>query len=178
MRKFLEQVPTGGRILEVGCNVGNQLLLLHDMGYSDLYGVEIQSYAVELANRRLPYATIVQGSAFKIPFPDEHFDLVFTSGVLIHIAPADLGRALAEIYRVAKAWIWGSEYYAPSATEINYRGHDTLLWKSDFSKAYQNQFPDLQLIREEQLRYLDNPNIDAVFLLKKQKGRGSQESAT
>jgi ubiquinone/menaquinone biosynthesis C-methylase UbiE len=110
---------------------------------------------------------MVEGSALEVPFPDGHFDLVFTAGVLIHIAPADLPRALTEIHRVAKTWIWGSEYCAPSLTQIKYRGHDELLWRNDFSRRYLEKFPDLQLLREERLPCLNNPNTDTMFLVQR-----------
>jgi ubiquinone/menaquinone biosynthesis C-methylase UbiE len=86
-QRFLQTIPSGARILEVGCNIGNQLVLLQQMGYVNLHGIEIQSYALEKARQQLPSAVFTEASAFAIPFPDEYFDLVFTSGVLIHIAP-------------------------------------------------------------------------------------------
>ena len=166
-RKLLRGVPSDVRILEVGCNVGNQLLVLYGMGYTNLSGIDVQDYAVQIAKKRVPSASIVAGSALDLPFPDDHFDLVFTSGLLIHIAPTDLPGVLNEIHRVAKRWILGSEYYAPSLTEINYRGHRDLLWKDDFAKLYLHQFADLQLLQEERLRYLNSPNTDTMFLLQR-----------
>lgn len=166
-QRFLQTVSPSARVLEVGCNLGNQLVLLRELGYAHLHGIEIQSYALEKARMQLPDAVFKEASAFAIPFPDEYFDLVFTSGVLIHIAPADLPRALDEIHRVAKTWIWGLEYYAPASTEIRYRGHNGLLWKNDFSQVYLRRFADLELIREERLRYLDKENSDAMFLLRR-----------
>lgn len=166
-RRFLQGVPADASILEVGCNVGNQLLMLHEMGYRNLYGIEIQSYAVRLAQERVPSATIVEASALDIPHSDRRFDLVFTSGVLIHISPSDLPRALGEIHRVAKSWIWGAEYYASTTTEIAYRGHAKLLWKADFCRLYLDQFPDLKLLQEERLPYMNSPNVDTMFLLQR-----------
>jgi ubiquinone/menaquinone biosynthesis C-methylase UbiE len=89
------------------------LLLLQEMGFTGLWGVEIQPYALDLARARVQGAQVSQGSALQLPYEDGYFDLVFTSGVLIHISPANLPRALDEIYRCAKTWIWGMEYYAP-----------------------------------------------------------------
>jgi pseudaminic acid biosynthesis-associated methylase len=166
-RRCLEDVPHDARILEVGCNMGTQLLLLEQMDFSNLYGIEIQSYALDRARERLSGAVLSQDSAFAIPYPDSFFDLVFTSGVLIHIAPADLPSALAEIHRCSKQWIWGFEYYAPETTEVVYRGHKALLWKTDFACAYLEQFQDLQLVHEDRLRYLDNENVDSAFLLRR-----------
>jgi pseudaminic acid biosynthesis-associated methylase len=165
--RCLAAIPQDARILEVGCNVGTQLLLLQQMGFANLYGVEIQTYGLDQAKERLPKAVLSLASALAIPYPDCFFDLVFTSGVLIHIAPADLPVALAELHRCAKRWIWGFEYYAPETTEVAYRGHKSLLWKADYARLYLQQFEDLELVREDRLRYLDNDNVDTAFLLRR-----------
>jgi pseudaminic acid biosynthesis-associated methylase len=153
--------------LEVGCNAGNQLLLLQRMGYSNLSGVELQSYALKIAKSRAPNISFRRGSALALPYEDGCCDVVFTSGVLIHIAPEDLPHAMDEIHRCAKCFIWGSEYYAPDLTEINYRSHSGLLWKTDFAQRYLDRFADLELVREQRLPYLESPNVDTVFLLRK-----------
>jgi pseudaminic acid biosynthesis-associated methylase len=168
---FLLDIPRHARILEVGCNSGNQLLLLQEMGFTNLWGAEVQSYALELARSRLQSAQLAQASALDLPYENARFDLVFTSGVLIHISPADLPRALDEIHRCARTWIWGFEYYAPEVTQVNYRGHDDLLWKMDYVKRYLDRFGDLELAREKRLPYLNSSNIDTVYLLKRKKNR-------
>lgn len=167
--RFLASISRDARILEVGCNMGNQLLLLQQMGFSNLHGIEIQSYALDLAKKRHPSATLTQATAFAIPYPDRFFDLVFTSGVLIHIAPTDLPRALAELHRCTREWIWGFEYFAPEVTEVTYRGHKSLLWKTDYARLYLRQFEDLELVREERLPYRGNDNVDTAFLLRHKK---------
>jgi pseudaminic acid biosynthesis-associated methylase len=164
---FLSGVPKEARFLEVGCNVGNQLLMLREMGYSNLSGVELQPYAVEIATSRVEGASIRQGSALSLPHADDAFDLVFTTEVLIHIAPQDIPRVLDEIHRCAKTYVWGTEYYAPSITEVNYRGHGSLLWKMDYARQYLERFADLELVLEKHLSYLENDNVDTVFLLRK-----------
>jgi pseudaminic acid biosynthesis-associated methylase len=164
---FLKDIPHAARILEVGCNVGNQLLHLQHSGFKQLYGIEIQEYALQRAWIRLRSAELKQASAFEIPFPDGYFDLVFTSGVLIHIAPNDLPRALSEIYRRSRSYIWGFEYYAPEATEVNYRGSQDLLWKMDYAQAYLDRFSDLELVKEKRLKYTSDANVDTMFLLRK-----------
>lgn len=105
--RFLADIPRSASILEVGCNLGNQLILLHEMGFENLTGIEIQEEIVKKAHFRAPWARVTEGSALKIPFYDASFDMVFTSGLLIHIAPQDLPVAMHEIYRCARRWIWG-----------------------------------------------------------------------
>jgi pseudaminic acid biosynthesis-associated methylase len=164
---FLSGIPADARILEVGCNVGNQLAVLRAMGYRDLYGIEIQTYALEQARHKLPGVHFAEASAFEIPYPDNHFHVVFTSGVLIHIAPGDLARAVDEIHRCADPYIWGFEYYSPQSVEVKYRGNHGLLWKMDYAKFYLDRFSDLSLVRREDVSYLENSNVDSMFLLHK-----------
>jgi pseudaminic acid biosynthesis-associated methylase len=166
---FLRDIARDASFLEVGCNTGNQLLLLQQMGYSNLSGIELQPYALEIARQRLPGISLKPGSALDLPHEDESFDVVFTSGVLIHIAPDDLPRVLDEIYRCTKAYIWGMEYYAPEVAEVSYRNHSGLLWKMDYARRYLERFPDLELVREQRLPYLESANVDTVFLLRKKR---------
>jgi pseudaminic acid biosynthesis-associated methylase len=165
--QFLADVPRDARILEVGCNTGNQLHLLQQMGFRELFGIEIQPYALERAQTRLEGVQLLEAGAFDIPHPDGYFDLVFTSGVLIHVSPDDLPLAMAEIHRCSSSYIWGLEYYSPETTEVNYRGHQSLLWKTDYASLYLKQFEDLELQKLEYLAYLEGTNVDCVFLLKK-----------
>lgn len=165
--KFIGDFDRDIKILEVGSNVGNQLLCLQEMGFNNLYGIELQDYAVELSKSRTKRINIIEGSAFDIPYKDSYFDLVFTSGVLIHINPSDISMTVKEIYRCAKEYIWGFEYCADKYTEILYRGHKDLLWKTDFAKLYCEQFTNLELVQEEPFKYLNNDNITSMFLLKK-----------
>src|SRR5262245_56374541 len=62
---FLGSLPKDTRILEVGCNTGMQLACLQAMGFTSLYGVELQDYAVEKAKEYTHGINIIQGSAFE-----------------------------------------------------------------------------------------------------------------
>ncbi|MDF2379956.1 methyltransferase domain-containing protein [Nostoc ellipsosporum NOK] len=166
----LKDLPRDIRILEVGCNIGMQLKGFQRMGFTNLYGIELQQYAVEKAKQFTQNINIIQGSGFDLPFKDGYFDLVCTNGVLIHIAPADHHRIMSEIYRCTNRYIMGWEYYAPEITDINYRGNTGFLWKADFLKIYQDQFPDLKVVARKQYPYLtenDKGNTDEIFLLSK-----------
>lgn len=164
---FIGDLDRSIKILEVGSNIGNQLLNVQEMRFENLYGIDISSYAVELAKANTKKINIIQGSAFDIPFKDNYFDLVFTSGVLIHIAPSDIQKVLKEIYRCSNEYIWGFEYYAEIYTEVMYRGHNNLLWKTNFARLYLDSFDDLELVKEKRLKYLENGNIDAMFLIRR-----------
>jgi pseudaminic acid biosynthesis-associated methylase len=153
-RQLLEGVDLARdlvRVLEVGCNVGWNLVYLERLGVRELYGIEPQPVAVERARHRRPAFNILHGTAFDLPFRDGYFDLVFTSGVLIHIAPESLGLALDEIARVSRRWIAALEYDQPSEQEISYRGHAEALWKRDHGTAWLTRHPNLRLVRRLEL---------------------------
>ncbi len=143
------------RVIEVGCNVGWNLAYLDKLGVPELYGVEPQAYAVQRARARAPGFGVLQGNAFELPFRDGWCDLAFTSGVLIHISPTEIHRALDEIYRVSRRWIVAIEYDGPVEQEINYRGHAGALWKRDHGALWHQRHPNLRLTARFELGVTD-----------------------
>jgi pseudaminic acid biosynthesis-associated methylase len=136
--------------LEVGCNRGHNLgALRHVLGpAADLAGIEPNAYARQLGREAEPSSRIVDGTAARLPFPDDAFDLVFTAGVLIHIPLPDLQDVLRGIHRVSRKYVLAIEYFSEEDTVIPYRGHDNLLWKHNFPQYYLRAFPDLSLLRQ------------------------------
>lgn len=166
---FLDKIDRSIKVLEVGSNIGLQLLCLQKMGFKNLFGIEPQEYAVQLSKDKTKNINIIKGDAFDIPFKDKFFDIVFTSGVLIHIHKQNIKKAIREIYRCSNKYIWGIEYYAEKYTEILYRGQKNLLWKANFPKIYMDTFPDLKIIEIKFFKYLKNANIDVMYLLRKNR---------
>jgi pseudaminic acid biosynthesis-associated methylase len=138
-----------GSVLEVGANVGINL-----RGLRKALGPAIHLSALEpnasacaelRRDRELALASVLEATAYEIPAPDASFDLAFTNGVLIHIPPDQLPRALAEIVRVSKRFVLCSEYFSHTPVEVPYRGESGLLWKRDFGQAYLDAWPDLRV---------------------------------
>jgi pseudaminic acid biosynthesis-associated methylase len=162
--QFLGSLDRSMRVLECGANVGVQLQLLEAMGFTRLYGLDVQHYAATQAPCRFPYT---QGTVLALPYPDRAFGLVFTSGLLIHVAPRDTPQALAEIRRVSARYIWGHEYYAPTFQAIPWRGCATALWKGDYSRMFCAQFPDLHIVRSRLLGHKTLKHLDTIYLLER-----------
>lgn len=167
---FVGSLSRDIRILEVGCNVGVQLMHLQKMGFKNLYGIELQEYAVEKAKAGTEGINIIQGSGFDIPFKDGFFDLVYTNGVLIHIAPADLPVIMREMIRCSKRYIWGFEYFAEQQQEIPYRGNNGFMWKMDFPAEFLKVDPRLTKVKVQLIPYTseaEKGNTDVMYLLEK-----------
>lgn len=164
------KLPKDIRILEVGCNIGLQLSGFQRMGYTNLYGIELQQYAVEKAKQTTKGINIIQGSGFDIPFKDGWFDLVCTNGVLIHISPDNYDKIMGEMFRCSSKYIMGFEYYADATKSINYRGNEGYLWKGDFASDFTRRFPDLKVAYKQMYPYVstaEKGNVDCVYLLEK-----------
>src|SRR6266536_2695704 len=89
-------------VLEVGCGVGTDGSRFAKAG-ARYTGVDQTSRAIELARRRFALdgleGTFVEAGATALPFDDQLFDLVYSHGVIHHIA--DTERAVFFFNRVA-----------------------------------------------------------------------------
>ena len=165
-------VPRDSCILEVGCNIGNPMQTLLKLGYYKVKGIDIQDEALKIAKIRGLLA--IKASALDLPFQDKEFDLVYTSGLLIHLNPSDgsLCRALSEINRVSKKWFWGFESYSDRIREIpSYHGEKELYWTADYQSIFQMLCPDFKLVQSKMYPYQDNSGFrEKAFLLEKKVG--------
>ncbi len=156
------------RILEVGCNTGMQLRHLQKMGFWNLHGVELQQYALDrLCVERVETR---QGSATNLPYPDESFDLVFTSGVLIHIHPDNLPLAMSEIERCTRRYIWGLEYFSEETQEITWRKRGNMKWSADYATLFLDRLHNLTLLDWWSAPYLGPGQeglVASMYLLEK-----------
>ena len=106
--------------------------------------VEINPVAVsELA--KLKFINVFQGSILEFN-PATVYDLVLIKGVLIHIAPKELENVYRVINNSAGKYICLAEYYNPTPTTIDYRGHANRLFKRDFAGEMMDLYKDLKLV--------------------------------
>lgn len=154
-------------VLEVGCSIGLNLLILDKIykGKIKLYAVEPNKKAFNFLTKRdyIKLAGAWLTDAVQIPLTDNSIDLVFTSGVLIHIAPKNLLETTREIVRVAKGFVLCIEYFSHEPVEVKYRGYKNLLFKRDFGAFYLDNFPNLKIVDygffwQRELPIFDNLN--------------------
>ena len=131
---LFEELPSRDySILEVGCSCGLNLSILKDRGFNNLTGIDIGAAAVAEARMRHPEATILEGSILSLPFADGEFDVVFSSGVLIHQNPAaELFQVMDEMYRCSSRYILGLEDFSDEMLSINYRNKNGFYWRGPY----------------------------------------------
>jgi pseudaminic acid biosynthesis-associated methylase len=138
----LDPMPHG--IIEVGAGSGHNLTALWKISPgSEFLGIDPnQSARDRLIERSIIH--VRNGTAQQMDLDDEAADMVFTSGVLIHIPPDQLGAACDEIYRVTKRYIVCIEYFSPEPEEVEYRGRRGMMWRRDFGSFWMKQHRDLR----------------------------------
>lgn len=132
------------KICEFGCNIGLNLAALSQLGDFELKGIEINECAARAA-ARLGIADIVKRSIIEDLSNEGRFDLTFTVGVLIHIAPEYLPKAYDNLVALSRRYILVAEYYNPTPVSIPYRGHEERLFKRDFAGELIDRH-DLELV--------------------------------
>lgn len=93
----------GLKVLEIGVGLGADHQRFAAAG-ADLYGIDLTERAVEHTRRRLAAYGLTSklsvGDAEALDFPDQHFDLVYSWGVLHHTP--NVHAAVSEVHRVLK----------------------------------------------------------------------------
>lgn len=93
----------GLKVADIGCGPG-WITVNYAKNGADIHSVDLTPKAVELTKKHLNYynlqGNVQVGNAEELPFEDEYFDLVVSSGVLHHTP--DTQKAINESYRVLK----------------------------------------------------------------------------
>jgi SAM-dependent methyltransferase len=98
---WLDSLPEGARVLDVGCGTGEQVRLIRELGY-DVSGIEPAPAMRQRAIENNPGVQIVDGTITQIPFDDNSFDAVISIEVLRYLHRDDVIKSYEEILRVLK----------------------------------------------------------------------------
>ena len=103
LEPWIHSMQPGRSVLEIGCGIGmdSYLMARHALRVT---GIDLTDIAIETVRSRFARegldGTFEIGDAEALHFPDEHFDYVYSFGVLHHVA--DTERAVREVWRVLK----------------------------------------------------------------------------
>lgn len=99
LEPILASCPDGGRLLDVGCGVGQTLeAMARSWPRLDLTGMDLSLTALEKAASRLPAAHWVLCDCAWFPFRDAHFQVVLLNNLIEHVPdPAPLLGRIARV---------------------------------------------------------------------------------
>jgi spore coat polysaccharide biosynthesis protein SpsF len=143
VRDLIKNKITINSALELGANVGINLDALKKVyPKAKMHGVEINKAACDIGKKKHKY---YNKSAYDFK-TKKKFDLVFSSGVLIHQNPKNLKKFYQKLYSLSKKYIYIAEYFNPTPVEIDYRNKKKLLFKRDFAKEFWETYPQIKLL--------------------------------
>lgn len=94
---YAPRLPSGSRVLDCGCGNGVSVDVLVEHGF-DARGIDLSALRKWQWRERLHRERLAVASALRLPFDDDSFDAVLSSGVIEHIGVKEEGGA---VYRVA-----------------------------------------------------------------------------
>ncbi len=144
---YISAVLGANRILEAGCNVGNNLENFPNE--FDIHGVDITKQAVEEAKKKYPSFTFKNENISKTSYENSYFDLVYTRGVLIHIPKNEIENCLNEFFRISNKWIMNIEYFGNDGDMIKWKRGDNLLWYRNMKELWK-EF-DVEIVSDVEL---------------------------
>jgi ubiquinone/menaquinone biosynthesis C-methylase UbiE len=113
---YLDPLPNGAKLLDVGCGTGN---LLRRLGSRFVCaGCDPAEEMLRRARARNPGVELKVAPAEKLPFEDDHFDVVLCIEVMRYLA--DPRTALRELARVLRPGGLALVTFAPLATTTLY----------------------------------------------------------
>ncbi len=92
---FARRLPPGGRVLDVGCGSGRDLVWLRRQGFEAI-GFECSPGLADLA-RQAAGSTVIVGDFTRFDFAALAVDALLMCGALVHVPPADLAAVLGRI---------------------------------------------------------------------------------
>lgn len=134
------------KFLECGCNIGrniDQIKMVLPEAVPSI--IEISEPAFKFVTSHHDFKHAFNGAILDSAFDDASFDLVFTTGVLIHINPDQLLQHMEKMFRYSNKYILMGEYFNRTPVSIEYQGEKDKLFKRDFGKLFIENF-DVKLV--------------------------------
>jgi len=91
----------GKKVLDLGCGTGLYTRILKRMG-AKVKAIDISKNMVEIARKEVPNAEFKVGSATKLPYKNEFFDIVVSPLMIEYLSILQWNKALKEVHRVLK----------------------------------------------------------------------------
>lgn len=101
IQDFMDLLPKGSSVLDVGCAGGRDTKIFVDHGLKAT-GIDINNNFIEIAKAKVPNAKFSVMNTEKLDFADQSFDGIYACAILVHIKKENVGKILNEFRRCLK----------------------------------------------------------------------------
>lgn len=169
MWPYLQRLPTGSRVLDGGCGLGDWVVWLTRAGYPTV-GLDVSRLTVSKLQAMFPAMEFVVGDIRETGFPDASFDVYFSWGTFEHFEEG-FDRVVGEAFRVLKPG--GLLFTSMPFVNLRHALRDILLepWKLA-PQSERRRFYQWRLTRAELAGILSRHGfaVDDVKIIGKRQG--------
>ncbi|OGY26346.1 MAG: hypothetical protein A2Z42_03400 [Candidatus Woykebacteria bacterium RBG_19FT_COMBO_43_10] len=102
IQRFTEELPRGGKILDLGCGSGKDVAIVNSLGFEAI-GVDGSKGMLHEATKRHPGIRVMLGDIGNLELSNKFFDGVWSWSVTTHLKIEDKKKTLKEVLRVLKS---------------------------------------------------------------------------
>tara|TARA_R110000824_G_scaffold36287_2_gene112960 strand:+ start:18116 stop:18832 length:717 start_codon:yes stop_codon:yes gene_type:complete len=149
IEKILNQTESVESLLDIGCGYGAFLYKINQITpHLKLGGIDISPDAIDFVQSNLPKSQIVRDkfSNIKKHFKENTYDVVYTSGVMIHQSPNSIPTLVDDLIKISKKYIIhfedigeGELISGEKDQNPQWRESKQFLWKNDLVKIYKDK---------------------------------------
>ena len=147
--KILNQDPDINSILDIGCGYGAFLYNFNNINSNTkLAGIDISKEAIEFCKKTIPTAKFINDKFSNITrhIKENSYDVVYTSGVIIHQAPDTVDNLINDLIKIGKKYIIHFEDIGNNELISGEKDHNPqwreskqFLWRNNLVKVYQDK---------------------------------------
>ncbi len=98
---FVKKVSPKGKVLDVGCAGGRDAKKLVKKGF-EVVGIDLVDEFLKIAKTDVPKAKFLKMDLLKLKFPNDYFDGIWASAVLLHVNKKDISNVFKNFNKVLK----------------------------------------------------------------------------
>lgn len=101
LQEFIDMLPNGARVLDVGCAGGRDSAILRDAGF-EVIGIDLSEIFLELARERVPGVEFQLMDARELKFGHDTFDGIWVNAVLLNLDRSEIPGVLHGLAKTMK----------------------------------------------------------------------------
>ena len=163
---FIQKLPVGSHVLDVGCGSGVKSKYFIDHGFK-VTGIDISDKLLEIARREAPEGEFKVLSMTELDSMLETFDGVFAQASLLHIPKKDSGEM---VKKMARRLVSGGLLYIAVKEAFGGTSEEEVLKENDYGYEYERFFSYFTM--EELEKYLADAGLKDVSKLRNSNPSG------
>jgi ubiquinone/menaquinone biosynthesis C-methylase UbiE len=153
VEKFLDSIPNGARVAEIGCGNGKNMLYRNDLKWE---GCDFSKELVKIC--KIKKLNVKYGNILDIPYNDNSFEYTLCVAVLHHLStPLKIRQAIKELVRITKRkgkifiLVWSFEQ--DESSKVSFTVQDNYInWKNKIGTVVAKRYYHVFRKNELELR--------------------------